>query len=57
MKITQEEYLQALKELHATEAKLDRLKSITRAYLYDLESERVKNRKADSAKFHQGKDS
>lgn len=43
--ITEAEYLQAMKEKERLEKYLEHLTLITRAYIYQWESERIKNRK------------
>lgn len=53
--ITEEQYEEALEMLRFHEAKVEYLKKITRKYMYDWESQRVQDRKADSHKFYSQK--
>lgn len=46
--ITYEEYQKALKQLEIHQDMVDRLKFITRSFIYQEESERVKDRKIQS---------
>lgn len=47
-----EEYKLALELLEFHEQKVEYYKKITRQYIYAMEAERVKNRKADSDRYY-----
>lgn len=47
--ITEQQYLEAMEMLQFHEKKVEQLKRITRAYMYQWESERIEHRKKQSA--------
>ena len=52
MTITELQYLRAMEKLAFHQAEAEKYIKITRQYNYNLEAERVKNRKVDSDKYH-----